>query len=590
MKKITLLLLLVSISAVDLSYSQVISERAENADQLRKIPQEEIFLHLNNPLLFVGEYLYYKLYCFNPAGDELSTISKVGYVELVGSDEQIIFRHKVRLENGTGTGDFFIPTGIPSGNYKLVGYTSWTTNKQEKPFYSEDLVIINPYRGNREGITSLENNKNRIDSLFHEDLEAEQTQKNSNLLKLGTDAQVYEKRALVELSLSGENIEDISGNYSLSVRRKDPLEKVFRNIIPSEDNLVKNVGNMRDRDSIYLPELRGEILSGRIVPTAGENMDLEGHRVTVSIPGENFIVKVSETDEEGAFHFNLDKEFQGETALLEVLGTNEEEFRILPDSRPSIDYSALEFHQIPLAPEMEELILKRSVYNQIENGYYSVKPDTILENRAEKPFFGDRIETYDLDKYTRFNTMKETFVEIIRFARILSNSQGENEFRIRGYHAADLFDSPPLLIVDGAVLQDQNKIIQYNPKKVKSIGIIRDRYFYGPAIFNGIINIETIDGDFLPQLNDSSIKKLELLPYQAKKGYFRQDYSESLSEKETIPDYRLQLLWEPYLQLDSDEKTITFFTSDVAGKFEISLEGFTFEGQPVSIRKEFVVK
>ncbi len=592
MKKIAFLLLCWMWSTNE-SSGQAISTASEDAVELQNFPKEEVFIHRNNPLLFSGEYLYYKLYSYNPSNLKLSKLSKVGYVELIDRDKQPVFRHKVHLENGTGSGDFFVPTTLPSGNYKLVGYTSWMTNEKRKPFYTEDVVIINPYRGNQQKYISPENGKINDDSLSTQNstFQPEPQEYTSKNLALNTDADTYQKRSPVTLTLSSQINEKAFGNYSISVRRKDPLENMFSGIFSSEKGIYDEENTFSgSSDSIYLPELRGEILSGRIEANNGQDDNLEGRKISVSIPGENYLVKVAGTDAGGNFLFNLDKRFTGQTALLEVLGENEKIFNIFIDPKPGIDYSKLNFQKIPLVPNAEEMILERSVYNQIENGYYNVKPDTVLQKEAVKPFFGNHIETYDLDEYTRFNTMKETFIEIVKFAKIITNSQGENEFRIRGNRSAELYDTPPLLVVDGAILQDQDAIINFGAKKVKSIGIIRDRYYYGPEIFNGVVHIETVEGDFLPQLNNNSVLKKELLPYQPEKAYFQQNYGLGASEKERIPDYRTQLLWEPQLLFDSEKKTIQFYTSDVTGNFEISLEGFTHAGKPVSIKRTFSVE
>ena len=57
-----------------------------------------------------------------------------------------------------------------------------------------------------------------------------------------------------------------------------------------------------------------------------------------------------------------------------------------------------------------------------------------------------------------------------------------------------------------------------------------------------------------------------------------------------IPDYRYQLLWKPDLNLNEGEMSIEFFTSDITGDFEISLEGYTNNGIPVSLRKFITVE
>ncbi len=72
------------------------------------IPQENVFLHFNTSLLVSGESIYYKIYCLNGKTEKLSTLSKMAYVELIDSDYKSIFKHKIKLEDGVGFGDFFI--------------------------------------------------------------------------------------------------------------------------------------------------------------------------------------------------------------------------------------------------------------------------------------------------------------------------------------------------------------------------------------------------------------------------------------------------------------------------------------------------
>ena len=107
--------------------------------------KEGVFIHYNASLLFVGEYLYYSVYCLNKKTGKASDISKIAYVELIGEKGTVIFRQKIGLENGSGQGDFFIPVSVPSGNYKLIGYTQWMMNWGEASFFQGDVSILNPY-------------------------------------------------------------------------------------------------------------------------------------------------------------------------------------------------------------------------------------------------------------------------------------------------------------------------------------------------------------------------------------------------------------------------------------------------------------
>ncbi|WP_348797951.1 hypothetical protein [Flavobacterium adhaerens] len=71
--------------------------------------------------------------------------------------------------------------------------------------------------------------------------------------------------------------------------------------------------------------------------------------------------------------------------------------------------------------------------------------------------------------------------------------------------------------------------------------------------------------------------------------YFTPDYKDK-SKNERIPDYRYQLLWIPQLNLPETKTPLSFYTSDVTGKFEINIEGFTENGIPISLTDTFEVQ
>ena len=145
MKKHVFKLVVILCIVHNFSYAQHILKDAEDVSWYMSIPQEKVFLHHNTSLLLTGEYLYYKLYCFNANTNKLSEISKMGYVELISENGTSIFKHKIKLINGLGQGDYFVPTSIPSGNYKLLAYTQWMRNGEKHNFFSSDISIVNPF-------------------------------------------------------------------------------------------------------------------------------------------------------------------------------------------------------------------------------------------------------------------------------------------------------------------------------------------------------------------------------------------------------------------------------------------------------------
>jgi len=118
---------------------------------------ETIYLHLNATSFVSGETLFYKLYCLNPLNFRESKVSKVAYLELIGADNQLLFKHKLFLNNGIGQGDFFIPSTIKTGTYKLLAYTKWMQNKLESKSFESEITIINPFQTDTENKISSKN-------------------------------------------------------------------------------------------------------------------------------------------------------------------------------------------------------------------------------------------------------------------------------------------------------------------------------------------------------------------------------------------------------------------------------------------------
>lgn len=308
----------------------------------------------------------------------------------------------------------------------------------------------------------------------------------------------------------------------------------------------------------------------------------------ISIPGENFFLRIVNTKENGHFLFNLSTP-SNSNAYLQILGDDKDEFGIEIDNAPSIDHSQLQFEDFFITREMENFIQRRSIYNQIENSYFEVKQDSVFPVSEELPFFGTITESYNLDDFTRFPTLRETFVEIINFARVGRDKSGKPVLELT------LLNLPgsqtglkPLVIVDGLLVQDHEDIINYDARKIQSIGLLREKYFLGTQIYQGIFFIETIGGDFFNEINKKFLHKTELIIPPPAKTFFFPTYQMAASNNR-IPDLRTQLYWKPSVKLNSGKTSVEFYTSDIEGNYEIVINGFTGNGDPIHLVKDFRV-
>ncbi|WP_159092239.1 hypothetical protein [Aquimarina sp. Aq107] len=566
---------------------QSILKTVEDLAGYDKVSQEKVFIHYNATVLLAGEYLYYSLYCLNVHNDHLSDISKVAYVELIDESNKAVFKHKVKLENGLGQGDFFLPVSVPSGNYKLIGYTQWMLNAKKNLLFQGDLSIINPYQVNQKAILAEnESDDSIVTSIPLKRIE----RKNNKKLNVNIDKQILNKRNLVVLTISEAFSGMKKGNYSVSVRKKKHF--VSSEPLSSDDFLILDTKSVKNqsksiKSSVFFPEMRGELIYGRIIPQE-PTLPIIDIDVALSVPGRTDDVKIIATDENGSFIFNLDKNYEENNFIIQILGENKNDYKIELSLTPAFSYPNFDFYKFRITEELEDDIIQQSVYNQIENSYFNVKPDTIQKYESSVPFYGSPDETFNLDEYTRFPTVKETIIEVVNNVWTRTNKKGEKVFVIRGNNPTqEDYNFPPLVIVDGIVEQDHEYILEYDARKIQRISFVRDRYFLGTKIFEGILIFETLKGDYVEGLNKGYLLQTTLSRPQATKKYFTQQYDQNDTTYAHIPDYRNQLLWKPNNTTKEDNTILKFFTSDVVGDFEICIEGFTDDGKPISI-KEYI--
>ena len=564
---------------------QVILKNDDIRNAYDRIPIENIFIHQNTSLLIAGERLYYKIYCIDPELKKLSSLSKIAYVELVGENNHQVFKHKIKLTSGLGYGDFFIPTSVPSGNYKILGYTEWMKNFGKEVIFQSDLCIINPYQNNEklilQGSDTIELTKTNLQSTIQ--IASMKEGKGNNDPKFNLNKNSFATRSRASINFQG-HLE--SGTYSISVRKKELTSKFSIPISKTNRSVPTNKDNFKTGE-IYLPELRGELFYGSLISN-DTSFSISGKKVALSIPGRNFVYQISTSNEKGDFYFNLNKNYNGTKALVHVLGEGKEAFQILMKQQSSIDLTGLEFTKLKIAQNTIDLIVQRSIYNQVENAYLNAKQDSIKSIKFITPFYQKLSQTYDLDDYTRFSTINETILEVVNGVWIKKNKKDESIFQVRG------IDNPnvnflPLLLVDGNLIQDHNDVMKISAYKIEKIGVFKDKFSIGTKTYQGYISFETYDGYSQNNISKNYAININLLQPQPKKKYFNQSYGAD-RKMSHIPDYRYQLLWKPDLKLNEGEMNIEFFTSDITGDFEISLEGFTNNGIPVSLREYITVE
>lgn len=128
---ITTLLLAVCISA----FAQEPGLDNLTKRQAAVLPQEMVFVHMDNTCYFLGDTLFYKAYVQRSDTGKPSDLSEVLYVELLNQDGYLVERQVLRLKGGQANSSFCLEDTLYAGFYELRAYTRWQLNfgRKEHP-------------------------------------------------------------------------------------------------------------------------------------------------------------------------------------------------------------------------------------------------------------------------------------------------------------------------------------------------------------------------------------------------------------------------------------------------------------------------
>lgn len=148
-KKINFLLSLIFLVILN-SYAfdgSVLEEKKRQFETYQqKNYQESIYVHVDKRYYLTGEFIKFKVYCLERLTDQPSRLSKVAYVEILDRENNPQLQSRIELINGKGSGEFYLPMNIASGNFIIRGYTRWMRNYSSESYFHAMLKIINPFK------------------------------------------------------------------------------------------------------------------------------------------------------------------------------------------------------------------------------------------------------------------------------------------------------------------------------------------------------------------------------------------------------------------------------------------------------------
>jgi hypothetical protein len=513
-----------------------------------------------------GEIVRVKLLTTDDEGAPLA-FSKVGYVELVGEDKSHV-RERINIRDGAGEGTLLLPSTLPTGWYRLIGYTRWMRNEGGEVFFDRRIGVINPaLAGVPRGGAPSDPQPTRKDSFA------------ASNLSISTDRSDYAPRSEVRVDISG--IPADMHTLAISVVAADPLGGFPTPALEAWKEALP--GDSPDFSEEYEAEYEGAIVTGKLLSRAtGEAVFDPGVMPLASFRDDGVHFFGGSVEEDGSVIFRTSRIADFPEIVTTLLGGGDKSLRIdVDDPFTPIDL-ARPLPPFPLEAVDREATLRQSLSMQLQ---YSYVNDSLMRKSRPAPLFLERPDrSYQMEEWRKFATMHEVmieFIQLVRFNRTDDNKQWYlsvyNENAIPNRHAA-------LVLVDGIPIIDHNILYNYNPLLIDRIDVYYDRYLFGSNIlYSGIVAFYTKNNTY-PELQPDAFT--QILPYsspQARRLFYAPDHRGEAVRTSRVPDYRHTLYWDADLEADGDgHARVSFSTSDLTGPYQVLVEGITASGEPLS--------
>ncbi|HNP23616.1 MAG TPA: hypothetical protein PKM63_06205 [Panacibacter sp.] len=391
-------------------------------------------------------------------------------------------------------------------------------------------------------------------------------------------------------SLQGADYNDIQNYLYLSSELRGNINQpgfYFSNdkeAVDAADNLMLTQGWRRFKwENVlqnkkpffqFLPEREGMIVNGKVIHKRS-GIATQNVLAFLTVPGEHFQLSATNSTVDGSVVFNAKRFYSSGTIIVKAADSNCK-VELVPAYADSFPLTVSAF-QMP--EKWKDQLLKRSIDMQADNAYlFEEKQQAYVLNSDTSVFYGKPDKRYYLDDYTRFITMEEVMREYVSSVRVKKDAQ-QFHYRVHNSLYDVFFDDDPLVLVDGLPVLNTNEVVAFDPLKIKKLEVMARKYYFQNFSTNGIVSYTTYKGDLAGfPLNEGEVV-VEFDGLQQQREFYSPGYTDDNKRSSRLPDLRNVLYWEPEIKTGPNGNAqLTFYTSDVTGKFACVVQGITIDG------------
>ncbi len=512
---------------------------------------ERVFVLTDRGAYLCGDRIWCSLYCVDENGG-LSSQSAIAYLELV-STEGTEAEAKIALFEGRGAGEFPIPANTPTGNYRLMAYTTLEGGEQSM-LGSRLISVYNPWSLARvkDGVAT---GRKAEPALLQDCRE-------------GISLQVQETVSPGEkfnLFLRGSE-----SDLTVSVFHEDGLSQLPNGTLAEflgEFPVSAEAGGQAEYD--------GEVIRGSVL-----NAGTDGKAI-LSSSGSSADIYVSPIGEDLSIQFQTDNLYGDRELVCEMIDAGDN-IRILLSSP----------FQRPSAGDLPALCLDESQREAIAAGmraagaqYISDTLVRFLPRREDRFLRPEDMTRIHLDDYNRFPTIQEIVVEILPMVRIRKH-YGKKQVELAvpdGATSRLVFMDHILVMMDGVVIPDFDLLLPLDAMLFDDVYYFNGRIVIGTATFNGAINFVS-KKNYVTALDfPSSVCVVDYKGTRYPVAY--------LGDAPSKEDPRQLLYWHPaLLHEEGDSERVVLTAPDYPGRFCVVAEGLTPDGRAVRAVAHFEVR
>ena len=373
------------------------------------------------------------------------------------------------------------------------------------------------------------------------------------------------------------------------------FEKRTEETLTAMDNLMLTQGwrrfawedvlQERTPTVLFPPELNGHIITGKVISTV-TGKPLENIETYISVPGLNANFRSSISDANGKLKFDF-KNMNGTSEIIVQTNPAADTLSHVELNNPFFEqYTPVQVAPFRLSAAKEKALLDQSIGVQVQNIYAGKQLKRFVQSDDSVSMFKKPDATYVMDDYTRFTTIEEVLREYVTLMDV-QKSRGRFSIQlVDNYEGPRLlsanklfFQLDPMILVDGVPIFNVDRLMSYDPLKMRKLEVYNRRYFQDNSFFSGILNWTSYKGDLANFELDPRALVIDYEGLQLQREFYSPVYDSPGALSHT-PDFRTLLYWSHEISPDKNgERHIRFFTSDKKGKFIAVFQGLTNAGQ-----------